>query len=124
MEVPNRFIVADTFTHHRPEYVREVATRHGFEQRTPGGSAEAETWVKSDGHGWFIIRLDTQGHGSFFHGGRPHYHKDWVPADKLTKYLSGYMPTAYVYSDAGVLLGMAKDSKQSGSVAKGAHIPR
>lgn len=96
MSVPGRFLVAETFKHHRPEYVREVAARYGFACRTPQGTAASEIWVKPDGGGGFwIIRLDSMGHDTkWFHGARPHYHKNWVPSQALLdQYLCRYTPT-------------------------------
>jgi hypothetical protein len=124
MDAPNRFIVLESFKHHRPEYVREIANRYGFVRRKGDGTYKVEIWVKEEGGGCFIIRLDTQGHTRFYQRGRPHYHKDWVPLELLATYLKRYVRETYVYSDDGVLLGMSEDLKHPDHLAKAAHIPR
>jgi hypothetical protein len=128
---PPRFILTETFKHHRPEYVRAIAQRHGFVPQTQAGTAKSEIWSKPDGNGGhWIIRMDAMGHDTKFHfGGRPHYHKNWVASDAiLAKYLTKYAPEAWVYNDAGAVMGQAGQLTGKGGKsdrhAKDQHIPR
>ena len=130
MTIPNRFVVTETLKHHRPEYVRTVCENYDFTCRTTQGTSASEIWVKPDGgDGFWIIRLDSMGHDTrYFFGGRPHYHKNWIESQALLdKYLEKYTPEAWVYSDAGVLLGRAGTGNKGGTSdrkAKLQHIPR
>ena len=130
MHVPNVFAVAEALKHRSPEYVRGIAGRYGFRCRTAQGTKESEIWTKPDGSGGhWIIRLDTMGHATRFHfGARPHYHKNWVESNELLQeYLSKYTPEAWVFSDAGLLIGRAGGGNQGGRSdrkAKEQHVPR
>jgi hypothetical protein len=132
MQAPSRFCVAERFKHHNPEYVRDLATRHGFEQRTQASGEKPEIWIKpnfSDSGpgpaGYWIIRLDMKGHGAWFHGRRPHYHKNWVDSlATLLLYLTEYTPQAFVYGDDGTLIGRADQSTHPEHKSKAQHIPR
>lgn len=144
MSAPERFVLSEFFRHHSPDKVRAAARRHGFtlavdvceEEGSSKSDRErrnrTEIWAKAD-HGdaegpnpggYWIIRIDAQGHRDWFHGRRPHYHKNWVPSHLLRKYLRQYTRGAYAYDDSGQLLGRVGDCNHPGSLAKGQHIPR
>ena len=104
------FVVTESFRHKRPEYVRRVAQQYGFECRTRQGTAKSEIWVlQDDGHGNWIIRMDTMGRDTQYHfGARPHYHKNWVESQQmLERYLRQYTPGAWVCADNGRRIGRA-----------------
>jgi hypothetical protein len=124
VRAPEQFIVVESLRHQRPESVREVAGRYGFVRKTSEGTRGSEIWVKEEAAGYFVIRIDSQGHGHWFHSRRPHYHKNWIEVTDLANYLEGFVPTAYVYSDEGHLLGKAGEMKGSDRLAKLQHIPR
>jgi hypothetical protein len=128
MSAPSRFIVPEPFKHTRPERIRELAKQYGFDQRTPEGGKASEIWTKPDGSGGhWIIRMDAMGHDTRFHfGARPHYHKNWVESDQvLEQYLRRYTPQAWIYTDAGVVAGLAGgDQLHPDLKAKVQHIPR
>jgi hypothetical protein len=127
MAAPDRFILSDRFQHTAPDSVRAIAKRNGFDCRTAWRTARSEIWVKADpfGNGYWIVRMDTQGHPSSVHQSRPHYHKNWVAnSDQLSGYLAAYDPTAIVYSDDGQLLGESAHSVHPEHLAKAQHIPR
>ncbi len=124
MAIPNRFPVLEHFTHQSPERVREIAQRYGFRCETNQGTKDTEIWVKPAANGYWIIRIDSQGHGRWHHGRRPHYHKNWVEAAKLRVYLTRYLPDAYVYDDQGQLIGQTQDSVHPEWKSKAQHIPR
>jgi hypothetical protein len=121
---PEHFLVVEPLRHHRPEFVRELAGSYGFVRKTAGGTRDSEIWVKEEAGGFFVIRMDAQGHGQWFHSRRPHYHKNWIEVTDLSNYLEGFVPTAYVYSDDGQLLGQASEMKGSDRLARLQHIPR
>jgi len=98
-----------------------------------------EIWTKrSDDGGYFAVRIDSQGNatktnkpGNFSivslvnnrytatHGGRPHYHKEWVPESDYANYLLNKRPkdssrNTFSYDDLGELSDDAAD----------VHIPR
>jgi hypothetical protein len=100
-----------------------------------GAAGPKEIWAKFDSqsNGYFMVRMDPQGHAfkqdigghisivsqtrsgaQLTHGGRPHYHKEWVPADEYSNYLN--RPTAGVvrFDDAGEIASGLKEL----------HIPR
>jgi hypothetical protein len=124
MHAPQQFPVVEPFKHQSPEKVREIAQRYGFRCETAQGTHEAEIWTKITGGGYWVIRIDSQGHGRWAHGRRPHYHKNWVEISKLPHYLKQYLPEAYVYDDNGALLGQSKDIVHPESKSKAQHIPR
>ncbi|MEQ9409204.1 MAG: hypothetical protein RIK87_15825 [Fuerstiella sp.] len=124
MAAPDQFVVTERFKHKSPETVRALAERYGFTRRTTQGTKDSETWVKPGASGFWVIRVDSQGHGRWYHGRRPHYHKNWVEAAKLNVYLSRYLPDAYVYSDDGTLIGQSQHSVHPESRSKAQHIPR
>ena len=130
MNAPPRFIVAESFTHRSPEFVRSLAVSGGFTCRTRQGTSKSEIWAKNDEErgAFWIIRMDSMGHDTRFHfGSRPHYHKNWVDSEQtLQKYLNQYTPEAWVYADNGSLIGRAggTSSMHPDLKAKSQHIPR
>ena len=48
---PSAFIINHQFRHQSPDFVRALALRAGFEQKTPGGTKRSEIWSKADGNG-------------------------------------------------------------------------
>ncbi|QDU27028.1 hypothetical protein ETAA8_21120 [Anatilimnocola aggregata] len=100
------------------------------------GVGSIEIWVKKDkaSGGYFAVRMDMQGNafkkdggpGNFSivsqtksgvhqtHGGRPHYHKEWIPDGDYNTYLKSPTSNTFKYNDAGDL---ADD-------IAGTHIPR
>ncbi len=124
MTAPAQFPVHEHFKHQSHDRVREVAQRYGFRCETTQGTKDTEIWVKQGVGGHWIIRLDSQGHGRWHHGRRPHYHKNWVESAKLQIYLTRYLPDAYVYDDDGQLIGQTLDSIHPESKSKAQHIPR
>ncbi len=133
--------------HQGTEAVRRQLGQHGFQKAagesvsykiasSRGGAAgPKEIWTKFDqqSNGYFVVRMDPQGHAfkkdvggnltvvsqtrsgvHLSHGGRPHYHKEWVPADEYVDYLSRPTPNVVKYDD----LGDIADS------LKAVHIPR
>ena len=126
---PAKFVVLETFRHTRPEAVRDIALAYGFERRTVAGTARSEVWVKPDTRGGFwLIRLDSMGHDTTRHfGSRPHYHKNWVSSEALLQeYMERFTPLAWIYSDEGIIVGLAgaADDMHSDRKAKIQHIPR
>jgi len=95
-----------------------------------------EIWSRYDSatDGYLVVRMDPQGHATkvdfgpsnisvvsqrrsgehLAHGGRPHYHKEWVPAAEYNDYLRRPTNSVVKYDDAGDI---------SLSI-KGTHIPR
>jgi hypothetical protein len=129
MTAPRTFAIQEPFKHKSPEIVRETVTRHGFALRTAAGTSDSEIWVKAaEGGGFWIVRLDTMGHDTRRHfGARPHYHKNWVESDDVLRtYLEKFTPKAWIYSDAGIVLGEAGPSAgmHPDRKAKLQHIPR
>lgn len=129
MIAPSPFVVTETFRHRSPEYVRSVAQTNGFRCLTAQGLADSEIWEQPSGDGGhWLIRLDTMGHDTSRHfGARPHYHKNWVESDELLqRYLRGFTPQAWVYSDEGIPIGLAggADPMHPDQKAKLQHIPR
>jgi hypothetical protein len=125
--VPERFNVHEQFRHKSPDAVREIAKRYGFACRTKTNTARSEIWAVHDygSNGYFIIRMDTQGHPWSAHQSRPHYHKNWVASyDQLATYIAAYDPTAIVYDDDGRMLGESAHSVHPEHLAKAQHIPR
>ena len=123
---PTRFVITEMFRHSRPESVRSIAKRAGFELKTVQGTSDSEIWsMPAEEGGFWIIRIDSQGHDTQYHfGSRPHYHKNWVATEaQLARYCEKYLGKAAVYDDAGVLLGKARDMKTDG-LAKAQHILR
>lgn len=136
--------------HVSPDILRGRLTANGFTKvadNTPsyrvassrgGAAGPKEIWSKfdPDSNGYFVVRMDTQGHAfksdvggqisvvsqtksgaQLTHGGRPHYHKEWVPASEYQKFLSYPTPNSVKFNDAGHLADGVKD-------LKGTHIPR
>jgi hypothetical protein len=124
VRAPEQFLVVEPLRHQRLEFVRKLAASYGFALKTAEGTRDSEIWVKEDAGGFFVIRMDGQGHGQWFHSRRPHYHKNWIEVTDLANYLKGFVPSAYVYSDDGQLLGKAGEMKGSDRLAKLQHIPR
>src|SRR5688572_27946338 len=128
MSAPARFILADPLRFVSPDAARGLVKRNGFECRTAGKTAKSEIWVRADpsGNGYWIVRMDTQGHATSFRiSSRPHYHKNWVANDQqLSTYLTSYDPTAHVYDDDGVHMGEAAHSVHPEHLARAQHIPR
>lgn len=122
---PATFLIPERFTHRSPDVVRSLAKRHGFCSQTPIGTAKSEIWTRAGRIGFWIVRLDTQGHGPWFHGRRPHYHKNWVASvADLHAYLIRYTPKAFVYDDHGSLVGAAPRAIHPEHLSKAQHIPR
>ncbi len=120
---PQTFALLDTFKHRRPEYVRQMCRANGFTQRSTSESSGKDIWIRECITGGFWgVRLDAQGHDTHhFHGGRPHYHKDWIPSQaKLDSYIQGPTRGIFGYADDGYLLGEMHIDQW----AKYAHIPR
>ena len=146
MNAPPKFVVDHPLKHRSPDHVRNLARSLGFQLRTAQGTHESEIWSRPDGaSGYWIIRLDTMGHGTgkvvaarqlkqgekpkpnYFFSERPHYHKNWVESlHSLRRYCQGYLPQAFVYADSGELLGQAGDhlSMHPDKKAKLQHILR
>ncbi|NOX54018.1 MAG: hypothetical protein GXP27_06170 [Planctomycetes bacterium] len=133
MKAPSQFIVRETFRHTRPELVRAILRRYGFERRvkagrTDQGRQESEIWALPDSHGgYWLVRIDATGHDTWYHfGQRPHYHKEWVDSESvLNRYLREYTPEAWIYSDSGLLIGRAGGGEiQPDRKAKVQHILR
>ncbi|WP_425616786.1 hypothetical protein NA78x_000441 [Anatilimnocola sp. NA78] len=139
---------AKAFKHTSPEHLQIFLNSNGFQKvvsndvsyrvaSSSGGAAgPKQIWSKfdADSNGYFVVRMDTQGHAfkadlgpgnisvvsqtrsgvHLSHGGRPHYHKEWVPSSEHQQYLSRPTPNTVKYNDLGEL---ADD-------LKGTHIPR
>jgi hypothetical protein len=129
MSAPSRFIISAPFTHRSPDDIRLLLEKEGFRLMTPKGLAKPETWSKPSGDGGhWLVRIDSQGHDTDRHfGARPHYHKNWVDSDELlAAYLKRFTPQAWIYSDAGVPIGLAGSpgTRHPDQQAKLQHIPR
>ncbi len=143
MDYPTIFPVRIALARRSPDDVRQIAADHGFCQhgadptavvRNPRFRGFSEIWFRLAGHGYAIIRIDSQGHSNLTdregnanaiggvspgaHGGVPHYHKEWIAADLFQQYLEKYMPQVIRYNDDGdPVLGTMTDGK-----AKATHI--
>jgi hypothetical protein len=143
MDYPTIFPVRTPFAGRSADAVRQIAANHGFRQHEIPRSTTlenarmrgfSEIWFKLAGHGYAIIRIDTQGHANLQsrdgtptaiggispgpHGAVPHYHKEWVAAEYLERYLTAYVPQVVRYDDAGdPVTGFMTDGK-----AKATHI--
>jgi hypothetical protein len=129
MAAPPKFIINLPLKHRSPESVRELVHSFGFELQTDEGTSASEIWSKPDGKGgYWIIRLDSMGHGkgkvfppkalkpeekpkpNYFFSERPHYHKNWIASQQLLEqYCKRYTPEAWIYADSGELLCQAGD---------------
>lgn len=126
---PTCFVVSEAFHYRKPEFVRDVAQTSGFTCHTDQGTSKSEIWSKAANEGGhWIIRIDSMGHDTTRHfGARPHYHKNWVESDDvLRRYLRTFTPAAWVYSDSGILAGLAGGGAgmHPDLRAKLQHIPR
>ncbi len=105
-----------------------------------------EIWTKYDSttDGYFVVRMDPQGHATktdfggqisvvsqarsgehLTHGGRPHYHKEWVPKDEYADYLKRPTANTLKFDDAGEFIGKNGDATLwTGQALKATHIPR
>jgi hypothetical protein len=142
MDYPVIFPLRVSLWHKSPEEVRGLAKANGFSQhpsqpdpfRSPAFRGFSEIWFKLAGRGYAIVRIDSQGHSNLctrdgekyaiggispgVHGAVPHYHKEWITADKFQDYCVQYVPQVVRYNDAGdPVTGAMNDFK-----AKQTHI--
>jgi hypothetical protein len=149
MDYPVIFPLRESLEHRSPDEVRRILRMGSFRQHptehTPYTNPQArgfsEIWHKLAGRGYAVVRIDSQGHANLadrhgnryeiggiasgVHGGVPHYHKEWIPAELLHRYLFGSVPQTVCYDDAGdpvtgvvnPLTGRMRDDK-----AKRVHI--
>jgi hypothetical protein len=143
---PKQFALA-ALKHQSLENAHTMLTYNGFSKvagdavsyrvaSSSGGAAgPKEIWAKFDSQsdGYFMVRIDPQGHAfkqdlggqisivsqtrsgvQLSHGGRPHYHKERVPADEYSTYLQRPTDGVVRYNDAGEI----------GNGIKELHIPR
>jgi hypothetical protein len=140
---PQRFPDFLKVRHQNLDAVRSAAQHHGFAkvsapkvQYKPASGVgkgtsigQSEIWAKYDpqSKGYFIVRIDPQGHATKLdkmqkisinapgpHGGRPHYHKEWVPENEYSHYLHAPTSNTVKYNDAG----------HFDTSIQGTHIPR
>ena len=143
MEYPIIFPVRVPFAGRSADQVRQIAAGHGFWRHDVPRTAAlmndrmrgfSEIWYKLALRGYAIVRIDTQGHAILRgrdetqyaiggispgpHGAVPHYHKEWIAAEYLQRYLETYVPQVVRYDDAGdPITGFMTDAK-----AKATHI--
>ena len=144
MDYPVIFPLRVPLRHRSPDQVRSILQANYFRrhpaQPNPYGNPRlrgfSEIWYKLAGPGYAAVRIDSGGHANLTdrdgnpyeiggiasgaHGGVPHYHKEWIAADLLGRYLQDYAPQVVRYDDAGdPVIGPMTDEK-----AKRAHIKR
>jgi hypothetical protein len=142
MDYPVIFPLRVCLEHRSPDQVRSLLRMHHYRQHparpnpytSPRFRGFSEIWYKLAGPGYAVVRIDSQGHANLtdrdgnpyeiggiasgVHGGVPHYHKEWIAAELLTRYLQDYTPQVVRYDDAGdPVVGPMTDAK-----AKQTHI--
>ena len=142
MDYPVIFPLREMLAHRSPDQVRQIARMNHFMQhpaergpyRSPRARGFSEIWYKLAGRGYAVVRIDSQGHANLAdrdgnayeiggiaggtHSAVPHYHKEWIAAELLQRYLEDYVPQVVRYDDAGdPVTGAMTDEK-----AKETHI--
>lgn len=125
MDYPIIFPLRERLAHRSPDSVRLVLRANWFrphrQEHVPFESRRrrgfSEIWYRLAGRGYAAVRIDSQGHADLVdrdgnayeiggiaggpHSAVPHYHKEWVPAELLSRYLEDYVPQVVRYNDAG-----------------------
>ena len=125
MDYPVIFPLRVPLRHRSPDQVRAIL-QGSYYRRHPGHANPygnprtrgfSEIWYKLAARGYAVVRIDSQGHANLtdrdgneyeiggissgVHGGVPHYHKEWIAAELLGRYLRDSVPQVVRYNDAG-----------------------